>query len=80
MNGAYGGFPPFPSGDGTLAFVEFTRIGNGESPIVVNGTAQSPVPEPASVALLTIGLLATRVRQASGARSGESNDHSSTDS
>ena len=59
VNGAYGGAPLAPSGDGTLAFVEFTQIGNGQSPISVNGTALSDVavPEPATVLLFTTGLL-----------------------
>ena len=35
VNGAYGGGPPGPSGDGILAFVEFTLIGDGDSPITV---------------------------------------------
>src|SRR5215831_3342828 len=58
VNGAYGGPPPSPSGNGTLAFVEFTRIGSGDTPIVVDGTAISDatVPEPGTLALLGTGL------------------------
>src|SRR5436190_6046828 len=41
VTGAYGGPPPSPSGSGTLAFVEFTRLRSGDSPITVNGTAVS---------------------------------------
>jgi hypothetical protein len=59
VNGAYGGSPPPPSGDGTLAFVEFTIIGTGNSVITVSGSATSatPVPEPGTLALLTTGVL-----------------------
>ena len=65
VTGAYGGPPPSPSGSGTLAFIEFTRLGSGDSPITVTGTAvsDSPVPEPGTLALLTTGLLLPRVRR-----------------
>jgi len=65
VTGAYGGPPPSPSGHGTLAFVEFTRIGSGETPITVDGTAISDasVPEPGTLALLGTGLLWPRVRR-----------------
>jgi hypothetical protein len=65
VNGAFGGFAPFPSGDGTLAFVEFIVLGNGTSPIQVNGSIQT-VPEPGAIVLLAAGVLLTvkqRVRQ-----------------
>jgi len=68
VTGAFGGVPPAPSGDGVLAFVEFTQRGNGQSPIVVNGTALSDVtvPEPTTLALLTTGLLVPRMRRVLG--------------
>jgi len=54
----YGGPSPSPSGDGVLAYVEFTQLGTGTSPITVNGSGTSdvPVPEPGTVVLLTTGL------------------------
>jgi hypothetical protein len=62
----YAGPPPSPSGSGTLAFIEFTLLGSGDSPISVNGTpvSDSTVPEPGTLALLTTGLLAPRIRSA----------------
>jgi hypothetical protein len=65
VTGAYGGPPPAPSGSGTLAFIEFTRLGSGDSPITVKGTAvsDSTVPEPGTLALLATGLLLPRVRR-----------------
>jgi hypothetical protein len=65
VNGAYGGVPPSPSGNGTLAFVEFTRVGSGDAPIVVTGTAvsDSTVPEPGTLVLLATGTLAPVLRR-----------------
>jgi hypothetical protein len=65
VNGAFGGSAPFPSGNGTLAFVEFTIIGNGNSVITVNGSAISDttVPEPGTLALLATGMLLPRARR-----------------
>lgn len=56
--GGYGGLPPGPSGDGILAYVEFTLLGDGESPITVESpsTTSSTVREPATSALLASGL------------------------
>lgn len=56
--GAYGGFPPAPSGDGTLAYIEFTLLGDGDSPITITNpvTTSSAVPEPGTLILLTSGL------------------------
>jgi hypothetical protein len=63
VQGAFGGVPPFPSGSGVLAFVEFTLLGDGASPIEVNGTAVSAVPEPGTLALLASGLLLPSLRR-----------------
>ena len=59
VNGAYGGFPPAPSGDGIIAYVEFIHIGtgNGDSIRVTNTSTTAAVPEPATLALLACGLL-----------------------
>ncbi len=57
VNGAFGGFTPLPSGDGTLAFVEFTILGDGRSDITVDGSVVSSVPEPGTLALVATGLL-----------------------
>jgi hypothetical protein len=57
--GAFGGStPPFPSGDGTLAFIEFTVLGTGTSPVdIINPSIDATsVPEPATVLLLLGGL------------------------
>jgi len=61
VHGEYGGFPPAPSGDGVLAYVQFITIGTGGgSPITVHNPSTtegtSAVPEPASLMLLTTGL------------------------
>jgi hypothetical protein len=56
VNGAFGGFPPLPSGDGTLAFVQFTILGDGSSVITVDGSVET-VPEPSTLALVTTALL-----------------------
>jgi hypothetical protein len=69
--GAFGGStPPFPSGDGTLAFVEFTVLGTGTSPIgVVNSSTDAvAAPEPATVFLLLGGLPFVRLRRSSRSR------------
>lgn len=61
VEGAYGGFPPLPSGDGILAYVEFIKAPNGEgdTPIVVTDpSTTSAIPEPTTLALLAFGLLA----------------------
>jgi len=66
--GIFGGStPPFPSGDGTLAFVEFTVLGTGTSPIgIVNPSFDTvAVPEPATVLLLFGGLPFVRSRRSS---------------
>ena len=59
FNGAYGGFPPAPSGDGILGFVEFIVLGDGKSTITpTNPTITSAaVPEPATLLLVISGLL-----------------------
>jgi len=57
VNGAFGGSPPLPSGTGTIAFVEFSIIGTGTTPITISPQELTTVPEPGSLALLTTGLL-----------------------
>ena len=59
VSGTFGGAPPFPSGNGTLAFVEFVLLGTGSSPIGVTGSAAtfSAVPEPGTLALFTTGFV-----------------------
>jgi len=58
VQGAYGGVPPAPSGDGVIAYVRFLIVGTGDSPIDVvdPSVTENVVPEPGSVWLLTIGL------------------------
>ena len=67
VNDAYGGFPPAPSGDGVIAYVEFLRLGSGTSPITVGNTGTtsgaSPVPEPATLMLLAAGAMGAGVRR-----------------
>jgi hypothetical protein len=58
VHGAFGGFPPAPSGSGTLAFIQFLQIGEGDSPIDVGGEGVTPVPEPATLGLMTTALAA----------------------
>jgi hypothetical protein len=57
VNGAYGGFPPGPSGDGVLAYVEFLKVGRGPSDVTVENPSVTEAPEPATLALLATGLL-----------------------
>jgi hypothetical protein len=57
--GLYGGPLPAPSGDGVLAYVRFIVLGEGNSTIrVVDGitTEATPVPEPSTLLLVTLGL------------------------
>ena len=66
VNGRFGGSaPPFPSGNGTLAFVEFTVVGNGTSPInVVNSFSDTvAVPEPMTLVSVLGGLTLPGARQ-----------------
>jgi hypothetical protein len=58
--GAYSDLPPNPSGDGVLAYVEFvtTANGTGDSKVSVTNASVLSVPEPATLALLTGGLVA----------------------
>ena len=62
-NGAFGGFAPLPSGDGTLAFVQFTILGDGSSVITVDGSVETAVPEPSTLVLLTTALLLPAARR-----------------
>jgi hypothetical protein len=59
VNGFWQDPPPGPSGNGILAYVEFvtTPNGTGTSTITVQGGSTSPVPEPATLALMSCGLL-----------------------
>lgn len=70
VNGTFGGPAPYPSGRGTLAFVEFSVLGDGDSEISVNGSVLSPseVPEPGTMVLLTTGLLVPAVQRWRSAR------------
>jgi hypothetical protein len=63
VHGEYGGFPPAPSGDGVLAYVEFITIGTGASPITVQDPSTVEVTEPVSLMLLTTGLSLLRGRR-----------------
>ena len=66
VNGAFGGSAPFPSGNGVLAFVEFTVLGSGDSPITVTGSASDApqaVPEPGTLALVITGFAIPRLRR-----------------
>ena len=58
VEGAFSGIPPGPSGDGVLAYVEFTILGDGTSPITLTdvSTTSSAVPEQTTLLLLTGGL------------------------
>jgi hypothetical protein len=58
VQGAYGGVPPAPSGDGVIAYVRFLIVGTGDSPIDVvdPSVTENVIPEPSSVWLVTIGL------------------------
>jgi hypothetical protein len=67
VNGAFGGAPPGVSGGGVLAYVEFLTIGAARSPITLENVSvtETPtaVPEPGTLALLTTGVVLSRVRR-----------------
>ena len=74
VEGAYGGFPPLPSGDGILAYVEFVKApgADGDSVITVTDPSTiSAIPEPSTVALFALGLLGL----AAGRRSSHQGRH-----
>ncbi len=50
------------TGDGILAYVEFIKIGNGDSKITIGNVSTTSVPEPMSLLLLTGGLALLRGR------------------
>jgi hypothetical protein len=57
VQGAYGGFPPPPSGAGVIAYVRFVVVGDGTSPITIeNAATLSAVSEPVSVLSLAAAL------------------------
>jgi hypothetical protein len=60
VHGAFGGFGPAPSGSGTLAYIQFTLLGGGDSPIDVGGDDPpvTPVAEPGTLALVSLGIFA----------------------
>jgi hypothetical protein len=72
VNGAFGGAPPGASGDGVLAYVEFLTIGAATSPITLQhvSVTETPtaVPEPGTLALVTFGVLLSRVRRTTAKR------------
>lgn len=61
VEGLFGGSEPYPTGSGTLAYVQFIRTpgGNGDSQIVVTdpSVTSRTVPEPSTLALLAASLL-----------------------
>lgn len=62
--GGYVDLPPGPSGDGVLAYVDFTALSSDPSPITVGDPAvTSDAPEPAAIALLGAGLVWIGVRR-----------------
>jgi hypothetical protein len=69
VHGAYGGPAPGAFGDGTVAYVLFTTIGTGDSPITIETGTLTEVPEPASFLLVMVGLATLgrrRLRKAAG--------------
>jgi hypothetical protein len=59
--GAYLDLPPGPSGDGVLALIEFTSIGDGQSPIAIEDSTTvdssgTTVPEPGTLVGVGLGL------------------------
>ena len=68
--GAYADIAPGPSGDGVLAYVEFTTISTEEDPNVRidDASVTSAVPEPATLGLLASGLALLGIRRVRGRR------------
>ena len=67
VEGAFGGSPPGPSGDGILAYVEFVKTAAGDSESIITVTdasvTSSAVPESATLMVLTSGLVLLGMRR-----------------
>lgn len=57
VQGAFGGIPRAPSGNGILAYIQFSLLGDGDSPIDVGPGGTTSVPEPGALTLLATALM-----------------------